>query len=63
MKWFFFLMPSIKMLKVLPNHQEGQEREPGAIQPQLDLWEGSGANNLENNLGGEKKKNLKQTFT
>lgn len=27
-----------------------QERGPGISHPQLDLWEGNGANNLENNL-------------
>lgn len=52
-------MPSTQVLKALPNHQERQERGPRASQPQLDLWEGNGANNLENNLG--KKKNLQIT--
>lgn len=29
-------MPSTQVLKALPNHKEGQERGPGASQPQLD---------------------------
>lgn len=49
-------MPSTQVLKALPNHQEGQERGPGASQLQLDLWEGNGANNLENNLEEKKIK-------
>lgn len=46
-KWFVFFLLSTQVLKGLPNHQKNKKE---IIQPQLVLWEGNGANNLENNL-------------